>query len=126
VEVAASSASVAAGGNLTVNVDVKDANGYPAADNTSVTLTASDGSSIAPSSKVTASGKFSTPANLVAGSQAANTIVTAIAGGKSGAAKIAITGGSSNESIQTQITSLVAAIAKLQKAINKINKRLAR
>jgi len=126
VEVAASSASVAAGGNLTVNVDVKDANGYPAADNTSVTLTASDGSSIAPSSKVTASGKFSTPANLVAGSQAANTIVTAIAGGKSGAAKIAITGGSSNESVQTQITSLVAAIAKLQKAINKINKRLAR
>jgi hypothetical protein len=116
--------SVAAGGSTTVNVDVKDANGYPAADSTSVTLTASDGSSIAPSSKSTASGVFTTAANLVAGSNAANTIVTAIAGGKSGAATVNITGGSSNANITAQIDALNAKIVALNALIAKIMKKL--
>jgi len=116
--------SVAAGGTTTVNVDVKDANGYPAADNTSVTLTASDGSSIAPSSKVTASGKFAADANLVAGSNASNTIVTAIAGGKSGSATVTITGGASNTNIAAQIDALNAKIVALNALIAKIMKKL--
>jgi hypothetical protein len=116
--------SVAAGGTTTVNVDVKDANGYPAADNTSVTLTASDGSSIAPNSKVTASGKFAADANLVAGSNASNTIVTAIAGGKSGSATVTITGGASNTNIAAQIDALNAKIVALNALIAKIMKKL--
>jgi hypothetical protein len=124
VTVKPTATSVAAGGTTTVNVDIKDANGYPAADNTSVTLTASDGSSIAPSSKSTASGTFATAANLVAGSNAANTIVTAIAGGKSGAATVNITGGSSNANITTQIDALNAKIVALNALIAKIMKKL--
>jgi len=124
VTVKPTATSVAAGGTTTVNVDIKDANGYPAADNTSVTLTASDGSSIAPSSKSTASGAFATAVNLVAGSNAANTIVTAIAGGKSGAATVNITGGSSNANITTQIDALNAKIVALNALIAKIMKKL--
>jgi hypothetical protein len=116
--------SVAAGGVTTVNVDIKDANGYPAADNTSVTLTASDGSSIAPSSKSTASGVFTSGVNLVAGSNAASTIVTAIAGSKSGSEKVNITGASSNSSITTQIDALNAKIVALNALIAKIMKKL--
>ena len=124
VTVKPAATSVAAGGVTTVNVDVKDANGYPAADNTSVTLTASDGSSVAPSSKSTASGVFTTAANLVAGSNAASTIVTAIAGSKSGSEKVNITGASSNANITTQIDALNAKIVALNALIAKIMKKL--
>ena len=125
VEVVNDRASVASGGTVAVNVMVKDANGYPVADGTAVTLAASNGSTVAPSSKTTDAGKFATAATLVAGSQATSTIVTAIAGGKTGNATVAITGGSKS-SIISNLALVAAAVAKLQKAINKINKRLNR
>jgi len=123
VEVKPSATSVKAGDVATVNVMVKDANGYPVADGTAVTLAASNGSTVAPSSKTTTAGAFTTGASLVAGSQATSTIVTAIAGTKTGNATVTITGGT-DANVEASIAALVSAIAKLQKAINKIQKRL--
>jgi len=125
IAVAADKATTAAGGIVKVNVDAKDANGYPVADGTSITLLASNGSSIAPATVTTAGGKFATAATMVASSTAASSTITAVSGSKSGTATVAITGSSAG-STEAQLSALVAAIAKLQKAINKINKRLNR
>jgi hypothetical protein len=119
---AADKVEVTAAGQA-VNVKVSDANGYPVADGTSVTLAASNGSVVAPTSKTTAAGVFAVPATFIASSTAASSQVTAIVGSKSGTSAPVAGGGTSLES---QISSIVAAIAKLQAAINKINKRLKR
>jgi hypothetical protein len=124
VTVAPSATSVAAGGTLAINVSVKDANGYPVADGTSVTLAANNGAVMAPSSKTTAGGAFTTAANLVAGSESATTTVTAIAGGKTGTALINITGGSTRQSAQTMLDNLNAKIVALNALIAKIMKKL--
>jgi hypothetical protein len=124
VTVAPSATSVAAGGTLAINVSVKDANGYPVADGTSVTLAANNGAVMAPSSKTTAGGAFTTAANLVAGSESATTTVTAIAGGKTGTALINITGGATRQSAQTMLDNLNAKIVALNALIAKIMKKL--
>jgi len=124
VTVAPSATSVAAGGTLAINVSVKDANGYPVADGTSVTLAANNGAVMAPSSKTTAGGAFTTAANLVAGSESATTTVTALAGGKTGTALINITGGSTRQSAQTMLDNLNAKIVALNALIAKIMKKL--
>ena len=124
VTVTPSATSVATGASATVNVSVKDANGYPVADGTAVTLAANNGSVVAPSSKTTANGSFATAANLIVGSDSANTTISAIAGGKTGTATVTITGGSSNSSLLTQIDALNAKIVALNALIAKIMKKL--
>jgi hypothetical protein len=124
VTVTPSATSIASGASGTVNVSVKDADGYPVADGTAVTLAANNGSVVAPSSKSTANGAFATAANLIVGSDSASTTVSAIAGGKTGTATVTITGGSSNASLLTQIDALNAKIVALNALIAKIMKRL--
>jgi hypothetical protein len=124
VTVTPSVTSVATGGSGTVNVSVKDANGYPVANGTSVTLVANNGAVVAPSSLTTVNGAFATAANLIVGSDAASTTVSAIAGGKTGTATVSVTGGSSNSSLATSIASLNAKIVALNALIAKIMKRL--
>jgi len=124
VTVTPSATSVASGASATVNVSVKDANGYPVADGTSVTLAANNGAVVAPSSKSTAAGVFTTAATLIVGSDSASTTVSAIAGGKTGTATVTVTGGSSNSSLLTQIDALNAKIVALNALIAKIMKKL--
>ena len=124
VTVTPSATSVASGATGTVNVSVKDADGYPVADATSVTLAANNGAVVAPSSKTTVAGAFATAANLIVGSDSASTTISAIAGGKTGTATVTITGGSSNASLLTQIDALNAKIVALNALIAKIMKRL--
>jgi epidermal growth factor receptor substrate 15 len=124
VTVTPSATSIASGSSGTVNVSVKDADGYPVADATSVTLAANNGSVVAPSSKTTVAGAFATAANLIVGSDSASTTVSAIAGGKTGTATVTITGGSSNASLLTQIDALNAKIVALNALIAKIMKKL--
>jgi hypothetical protein len=124
VTVTPSATTVATGTNGTVNVSVKDANGYPVADGTSVTLAANNGAVIAPSSKTTTAGKFTTAANLIVGSDSASTTVSAIAGGKTGTATVTITGGSSKAAVLAQIDALNAKIVALNALIAKIMKKL--
>jgi hypothetical protein len=124
VTVTPEATSVASGASTTVNVSVKDANGYPVADGTAVTLAANNGSVMAPSSKTTAGGKFTTAATLIVGSNSDSTTVSAIAGSKTGTAKVNITGGSTNASLITQIDALNAKIVALNALIAKIMKKL--
>jgi hypothetical protein len=124
VTVTPSATSIASGSSGTVNVSVKDADGYPVADGTAVTLAANNGAVVAPSSKTTANGAFATAANLIVGSDSASTTVSAIAGGKTGTATVTVTGGSSNASLLTQIDALNAKIVALNALIAKIMKKL--
>jgi len=124
VSIAAAKVALAKGESTTVNVEVKDANGFPVGDGTTVTLAATNGSTIAPSSKTTVNGKFLTAATFVASSDDSTSTVTAVAGSKSASAVMKV--GTGSGSRETLIASVAAAIAKLQKAINKIQKRLAR
>ena len=124
VTVTPSATSVASGATGTVNVSVKDADGYPVADATSVTLAANNGAVVAPSSKTTVAGAFATAANLIVGSDSASTTISAIAGGKTGTATVTITGGSSNTTLLAQVDALNAKIVALNALIAKIMKRL--
>jgi len=124
VVVTPTATSVAAGGNTTVNVMVTDAAGYPVADGTAVTLAASNGSVVAPSSKTTANGAFATAATLIVGTDSPSTAITAIAGSKSASATVTITGAASNNSLLTQIDALNAKIVALNALIAKIMKKL--
>jgi len=124
VTVTPSATSVASGASATVNVSVKDANDYPVADGTAVTLAANNGAVVAPSSKSTAAGVFTTAASLIVGSDSASTTVSAIAGGKTGTATVTVTGGSSNATLLTQIDALNAKIVALNALIAKIMKKL--
>ena len=124
VTVTPSATSVATSGSATINVSVKDANGYPVADGTAVTLAANNGAVVAPSSKTTAAGAFTTAASLIVGSDSSSTTVSAIAGGKTGTATVSVTGGSSNSSLLTQIDALNAKIVALNALIAKIMKKL--
>ena len=98
VSVTTTAADLAVGGSTTVNVKVLDANGYPVADGTSVSLAATNGSVIAPSTKTTAGGVFTTAPTFIAGSGGSSSIVTAVSGGKVGNATITISGGASDAS----------------------------
>ena len=98
VSVTTTAADLAVGGSTTVNVKVLDANGYPVADGTSVSLAATNGSVIAPSTKTTAGGVFATAPTFIAGSGGSSSIVTAVSGGKVGNATITISGGASDAS----------------------------
>ena len=124
VTVTPSATSVATGASATVNVSVKDANGYPVADLTSVTLAANNGAVVAPSSKTTVNGVFATAATLIVGSDSASTTVSAIAGGKTGTATVTITGGSSKAALLSQLDALNAKIVALNALIAKIMKKL--
>ena len=124
VVVTPTATSVAAGGNTTVNVMITDAAGYPVADGTAVTLAASNGSVVAPSSKTTANGAFATAATLIVGTDSPSTAITAIAGSKSASATVTITGAASNNSLLTQIDALNAKIVALNALIAKIMKKL--
>jgi hypothetical protein len=106
-----------------VNVNVTDANGYPVADGTEVTLAASNGSIVTPVSKTTANGKFATAPLFIGTSSASSSTVTALVGTKSGtSAEIVGTGG--NAAISTSIAALNAKIVALNALIVKIMKRL--
>jgi len=124
---ATSKVDVTVSGN-SVNVNVTDANGYPVADGTSVTLAASNGSVVAPSSKSTVNGKFSTAATFIPNSTATSSSVTAIVGSKSGTSAAVAGSGNSVESqvaaTQTQIADLISKINALSKLIAKIQKKL--
>jgi len=117
---AAKSVSVTADAS-SANVKVTDANGYPVADGTSVTLAASNGAVVAPTSKSTANGKFTTAATVIPSSTGAFS-VTAIAGSASGTS--ASIGSASANSTDAQIASLIAKINALSKLIAKIQKKL--
>jgi hypothetical protein len=124
VTVTPSATSVASGSSGTVNVSVKDADGYPVADLTSVTLAANNGAVVAPESKTTVNGAFATAANLIVGTSSASTTISAIAGGKTGTATVTITGGSSKAAVLAQIDALNAKIVALNALIAKIMKKL--
>ena len=124
VTVTPSATSVKSGESATVNVSVKDADGYLVADGTAVTLAANNGAVVAPSSKTTEAGKFATAANLIVGSDSSSTTVSAIAGSKTGTATVTVSGGSSTTSLTTQIDALNAKIVALNALIAKIMKKL--
>ena len=123
VAVTTGATSVAAGATTTVDVAVKDANGFPVADGTSVSLIANNGAGISVASKTTSNGKFSATSlpTLLIGSTGPVGI-TATAGTKTGSAKVEVTGGSAN--IATQIDALNAKIVALNALIAKIMKKL--
>ncbi len=124
IEVTPAATSVVAGGSTTVNVKASDANGYPVADGTSISLLASNGSSVAPSSKTTVNGSFVSAATVVTSTGASDTTVSAVSGSKTGSAKITLTGGSSTGSLAAQIDALNAKIVALNALIAKIMKKL--
>jgi len=102
-------------------VNITDANGYPVPDLTSVTLAASNGAVVAPSSKSTENGKFHTAAVVLPSATNAFT-VTAIVGSKSGTS--ASVGTNASSTTDAQIASLIAKINALSKLIAKIQKKL--
>jgi hypothetical protein len=113
------------GTTSTVNVDLLDANGYPVADGTSVSLVASNGAVVAPATKTTVNGKFATAATFIPSSTSSTATVTAIVGSKSGtSAAIAGTGTASTDAIASSISALNAKIVALNALIAKIMKRL--
>jgi len=105
-----------------VNVKVTDANGYPVPDGTSVTLAASNGAVVAPSSKSTSNGSFVTAATLIPAASGSYS-VTAIAGSAVGTSA-ALTGAEPASNIDAQIASLISKINELSKLIAKIQKKL--
>jgi len=114
----------------TANVMVTDKRGYPVPDGTAVTLAASNGSVVAPSSKVTAGGAFDTAAVFIPSTTAASSAVTAIVGSKTGvsAPVVGSTPASATADAQAKtdaaIASLIAKINSLTKLIAKIQKKL--
>jgi len=92
VEVTVGAEEVAVGGTTTVQVSVKDENGYPVEDGTAVTVVATNGSVITGGSSSTTNGAFATAKTFVSGDQSASANVVASVGSKSGSKKIAITG----------------------------------
>ena len=88
VEMTLGADSLAAGANTTVQVVVKDSGGRPVADGTSVTLAATIGGVVAPSSKTTYNGTFLVPATLIAGDQNGSMTVTAISSNGKTASKV--------------------------------------
>jgi hypothetical protein len=108
----------------TANVDVVDANGYPVSDRTSVTLAASNGTVVAPSTKTTTAGKFTTPATVIPSTTSGSGSVTAIVGSVTGSAVITGTGTSELASITTLVNSLIAKINALNKLVIKIQKKV--
>ena len=113
--------TVTASATAGVNVNVLDASGYPVPDGTSVTLAASNGSVVAPSSKSTSNGKFTTAANFIGSNTASKSAVTAIVGSVTGASSDVAGSGSSTDSqiasLITKINALAALIAKIQKKL---------
>jgi len=93
VTVVPSATTADAGTSLTAQVSVVDANGFPAPDNTSVTMIASNGAGIATPSTKTNAGALALPANILVGSTGPIQI-SATAGGKTGSAVIEVAGGS--------------------------------
>ena len=102
-----------------VTAKAVDENGYPVADGTEVTLAASNGSVVAPSSKTTSNGMATVI--FIPTASAANSAVTAIVGSKSGTSAALAGSGSSSSA---QIKSLVKKINALTKLIAKIQKKL--
>jgi hypothetical protein len=122
VAITAGKTTLTKGESTTVNVSVKDANGFPVGDGTTVTLAATGGSTVAPSSKTTLNGSFETAATFVAASEDASSTLTAIAGSKS--ASQVMTVGSGANALLTQIDALNAKIVALNALIAKIMKKL--
>ena len=122
VAITAGKTTLTKGESTTVNVSVKDANGFPVGDGTTVTLAATGGSAVAPSSKTTLNGSFETAATFVAASADASSTLTAIAGSKS--ASQVMTVGSGANALLTQIDALNAKIVALNALIAKIMKKL--
>jgi hypothetical protein len=123
VAVTTAATAVAAGGTTTIDVAVKDANGFWVADGTSVTLIANNGAGISVSSKTTSGGKFSAkslPTLLIGSTGPVG--VSATAGTITNSAKVTVSGGSAD--ISTQIDALNAKIVALNALIAKIMKKL--
>jgi hypothetical protein len=106
------------------NVDVVDANGYPVSDGTSVTLAASNGTVVAPSTKTTTAGKFATPATVIPSTTSGSGSVTAIVGSVTGSAVVTGSGTSEIGSLTTLVNSLIAKINALNKLVIKIQKKV--
>jgi hypothetical protein len=84
-------------GSTTLQVTVVDAKGYPVADGTSVSLAATSGGTVAPSSKTTANGTFAVPATFLASDLDGVVTVSAISSnGKSASANITVGTGVAN------------------------------
>jgi len=121
IVVTPSATSGAAGSPITVNVKATDAKGYPVADGSTISLLASNGGTVAPNSKTTFAGAFSTAATAILGN--ANTTISAVDGSVSGSAAVNVTG-ATGSSTDAQIASLIAKINALSKLIAKIQKKL--
>ncbi len=109
--------SVAVGGTADVQVSVKDADGYPVADGTSVTVNATNGSVISGGSSVTTNGALATAKSFIAGDQASTSVVVASVGKKSASKTVTITG-SSAASTNSAIDSAADAAAEAIDAAN--------
>jgi len=98
-------AQVAAGGTTGVSVTVTDAKGYPVYDNMSVTFAGTGNGTVAPSTSSTVNGvagtSDSTEIFFVGQNTNGTATVTAIAGGKSGSANIAVGSGVGDASSAT-------------------------
>ena len=116
VTITPAATAVEKNGTTTLQVTAKDANGYPVADGTSVSLVSTNGGTIAPSSKTTANGTFSTPATFVASDENSKVTVTAVVGSKAANAVITVGTG-----LSTAAASADAATDAANEAIDAAN-----
>ena len=87
----------APGAAVSFNVTAVDENGYPVADGTSISLVSNNGSGLTTNSKTTSNGTFkstSVPSVVLGSTGPVN--VTALNGGKTASAQIAVTGGTAD------------------------------
>jgi hypothetical protein len=103
VTVTPASASVDAGATTTLTASVTDAQGYPAADGTSVTFASTGQGVVAPATSATSNGVAGTTdtnlVNFIAAGDGGSATVTAIAGNYSGSTSISVAGGSGSSSL---------------------------
>jgi len=100
ITVTPSATDGAAGDAISFNISAVDANGYPVADGTSVSLVANNGAGIIHNAKTTSNGTFkstSLPSVVLGSTGPVN--VTALNNGKSGSAQVTVNGSQTNDAI---------------------------
>jgi len=93
ITVTPSATSVAAGGNLTANINYVDSVGYPVPDYTAVTMAASNGAGLNTPSTTTTNGAFTYPASVVVGNNGPVSLLAVGTLNATGSANVDITGG---------------------------------
>jgi hypothetical protein len=116
VTITPAATSVEKSGSTTIQVTANDANGYPVADGTSVSLVSTSGGTIAPATKTTLNGTFSTPATFVAADDNSKVTVTAVVGSKTANAVVTVGSG-----VSTATASADAAADAAAEAIDAAN-----